>query len=1334
MWLNIVTIMPTNAFAAGEESRVYEKDGYTVIYTVGSEWENNRSVEVTIRNTGEESILNWALKYDVGGEVYNLWNSTVFSEDEDGTVIKNNGYNYEIEPGQSVTYGYIVTGAESFIPEDIELCSRRIDVRSGYDVDFNITNDWHTGFQAEVSITNTSSEPIEAWTLLFDGNFEINNIWNAKLLSSSNRSYEVANQLWTTPIQVGESAAFGFTADKSATENAKAENFQLTAVIVGESTLEKEPVNPDDPDDNIDYELDTDEDGLPDYYEDILGTDKNKADTDGDGLSDGYEVFYLGTDPLKADSDDNGVNDSDEDLDKDGLTNFKEQELGTDPNSDDTDGDGLNDGKEINTYGTDPLKFDTDGDGISDGDEVTLGLDPQNGSTNGTPDNERIFTQTVSSDSEALSGINKDEEIPFKVSLEMKAAGVAENNVFVRESGYSNVIENSAIIGIAPEFSYTDGLDMKEVTVKFELDNSVINNTLGTYIEESDEFKGIKRLNVFMFIEEVNMLLPIETFHDEATNTVYTKTDRMGTYCLVDMEIFLDNLDKELNGTSGTAEVEDSEAMSENMIDNEGYLCYDIKKSEAKSNNTKYKDYFDVSFVIDEVNYSDEELKEICEKIRTASEQIWEMSTDVTVRVFGVNRENSNCYITYGRADNVSALDSALGKVSHKKYNGSIVLSKAIDNINKTHDKSRDEYCFVFFNSNGVHYQSEEDSKATLRLIKNQGTNINISVCSDISQTALDVYEQEYDKSEYTAPYAILLYKNTSGKYLKDDMDPNNFTTKVIEHIYNRYVYRAIIATSYKSIELDSSLQENYNYYVGKTINEEYSDTDKDGLPDYKEIMFFNNGKWVVNNTDEANVELLTFSQIIGEVCKSVTYVKNGLLRFEGNEAAAVSDVQRDELSVSKLYKSSVAAVYSDPVNQDTDGDGYSDIGDVNVNKYDDYTFLNNEIYNIGQKDSNHYLYKQINVPAITTGNSSVTMNTQSDDISQKFRFKWCQSGGYKIYALEGEKSNKVLTVDINDSNKIVVSTDRNLPEQIWEILPKKSSTESKGLIFRCKAMDSSGKVNKPLYISVNSNGLEAVNSTSDSTNFKLYSLPNWVRFGEAYLNYIGWQDTLDGIVATNFINYFNNKKTGLNSANYAKYNGKQMLIYQKGGAFPDLKFNEVKMDGVCCEIMATYNALTLAGEDVDYFKLSLEFEYNATNTLEGWTAIFPQQIIHIGYFGSDPLKIGYCLDAYNVSYKTISSENGDSWIDFENELMNESTAGIFSYKLPENRKDDFYFRIHTFAVVYDTSNKSEPFKTFNYKCKKKQAFDRSSIYDIIFEEKKDKIVINKFYVGYILI
>ena len=48
--------------------------------------------------------------------------------------------------------------------------------------------------------------------------------------------------------------------------------------------------------------LDQDMDGLPDYQEIALGTDKTKPDTDGDGLTDKEEVDS-GTNPLLADKD-----------------------------------------------------------------------------------------------------------------------------------------------------------------------------------------------------------------------------------------------------------------------------------------------------------------------------------------------------------------------------------------------------------------------------------------------------------------------------------------------------------------------------------------------------------------------------------------------------------------------------------------------------------------------------------------------------------------------------------------------------------------------------------------------------------------------------------------------------------------------------------------------------------------------------------------------------------------------------------------------------------------------------------------------------------------------
>lgn len=38
------------------------------------------------------------------------------------------------------------------------------------------------------------------------------------------------------------------------------------------------------------------------------------------------------------------------------------------------------------------------------------------------------------------------------------------------------------------------------------------------------------------------MLLPVETEYDEVNNTVFATTDRVGTYCLMDMEMLFKNL------------------------------------------------------------------------------------------------------------------------------------------------------------------------------------------------------------------------------------------------------------------------------------------------------------------------------------------------------------------------------------------------------------------------------------------------------------------------------------------------------------------------------------------------------------------------------------------------------------------------------------------------------------------------------------------------------------------------------------------------------------------------------------------------------------------------
>lgn len=64
------------------------------------------------------------------------------------------------------------------------------------------------------------------------------------------------------------------------------------------------------------------------------------------------------------------------DSDGDGLPDWYELLIGTDPYNPDTDGDGLTDFEEVFVYHTNPFSADTDGDGFSDGIEILLGSDP----------------------------------------------------------------------------------------------------------------------------------------------------------------------------------------------------------------------------------------------------------------------------------------------------------------------------------------------------------------------------------------------------------------------------------------------------------------------------------------------------------------------------------------------------------------------------------------------------------------------------------------------------------------------------------------------------------------------------------------------------------------------------------------------------------------------------------------------------------------------------------------------------------------------------------------------------------------------------------------------
>ena len=515
----VTNMMPTISAFAATSTTTYSYNGYTVDYTVVNEWDNGQSVEVKITNTSEESILNWALKYNSDGIINGIWNAKILENQGDDYIIKNNDWNYEIAPNQSVTFGYTLTDDFS-APDLFELHSNRVDVKDGYTASINVTESWENGINGEIVITNTSSDnALEAWMLAFDSNFAINNLWNGRFVENENNHYVVSSEMWTNPISVGSSMVIGFTASIDTGVTAEISN-----CVLSEVQIESLEINWED-------STDTDGDGLPDVYEkNAYNTDHKNPDSDGDNLPDGYEVITSRTNPALPDSDDNGVTDGSEDYDTDGLSNYEEFVLGTNPYLNDTDEDYLKDGEEVNSYDTDPLNPDTDDDTILDSDEVLLGLDPTNPNDGDTPVKQYI--------SEGELRINRYNE-EFKISIELEASNNIKNYIKQDVSEYVGILsDNKAIVGTPIDIEYNAGVVING-TITFRLDQSFVDNNAPYYPELG---LGMERYGIFVYDEDIGTLIPVECSYDEENYSITIDAENMGNLMVIDQESLLYDL------------------------------------------------------------------------------------------------------------------------------------------------------------------------------------------------------------------------------------------------------------------------------------------------------------------------------------------------------------------------------------------------------------------------------------------------------------------------------------------------------------------------------------------------------------------------------------------------------------------------------------------------------------------------------------------------------------------------------------------------------------------------------------------------------------------------
>lgn len=233
---------------AEDENVIKEEDyddiSFDYAFKVQSEWENHYTAEMTLKNTGKNEIGNWEIAFVYDGEIENIWHAKIVSHYDNVYVIKNAGWNQNINADGQVTFGFTAKfdGQKPEEPCSVDMQRVSEQVFDNCNIEFKQFTKYENKIQGQVEITNTSENYIEDWSFEFECNFKIVDIWNAKVYEENFESddednptvahYSLTNMGYNQSIEPGQTINFGFIGELLEGNDAKFENETLYQLIV----------------------------------------------------------------------------------------------------------------------------------------------------------------------------------------------------------------------------------------------------------------------------------------------------------------------------------------------------------------------------------------------------------------------------------------------------------------------------------------------------------------------------------------------------------------------------------------------------------------------------------------------------------------------------------------------------------------------------------------------------------------------------------------------------------------------------------------------------------------------------------------------------------------------------------------------------------------------------------------------------------------------------------------------------------------------------------------------------------------------------------------------
>ena len=118
---------------------------------------------------------------------------------------------------------------------------RNDDFSAGDLFEYVTVTDWGSGFTGEITLTNNGNTAWDGWTVEFEWDHQITQVWSASLTATTGDRYTIRNAGWNGSVAPGQTVSFGFNGT-SGNVTSTPQNVTINGNPVGDGTAIPVPV------------------------------------------------------------------------------------------------------------------------------------------------------------------------------------------------------------------------------------------------------------------------------------------------------------------------------------------------------------------------------------------------------------------------------------------------------------------------------------------------------------------------------------------------------------------------------------------------------------------------------------------------------------------------------------------------------------------------------------------------------------------------------------------------------------------------------------------------------------------------------------------------------------------------------------------------------------------------------------------------------------------------------------------------------------------------------------------------------------------------------------